>query len=93
MIRSMGKLFLTSAFAVAARLLIRQQKGAGGKSQYFSIGLQERNSEHDDQLARRSNQRPQRVHQRAALRPAGKEERYVVCVRSIPATPASGTLA
>src|SRR4029434_7830938 len=37
---------------VPARLLIKQQKGAGGKSQCFSIGLQERNSEYAIQLAR-----------------------------------------
>ena len=83
MVRSMGKLFLTSAFAMS---LLACSSGSKKESEenpnifpsdYKNEILNTMTSSLDDP----TNVRSAYISE-PALRPAGKEERYVVCVRS-----------
>jgi hypothetical protein len=83
MIRSMGKLFLTSAFAMSLLACSSGSKKEPEEnpnifpSDYKNEILNTMTSSLDDP----TNVRSAYISE-PALRPAGKEERYVVCVRS-----------
>lgn len=83
MIRSMGKLFLTSAFAMSLLACSSASKKEPEEnpnifpSDYKNEILNTMTSSLDDPTNIRSAYISE-----PALRPAGKEERYVVCVRS-----------